>query len=305
MNSTQINCFISLGKTLNFTQTAKELYLAQPTVSKNIHNLESELGVELIKHEQRQIVLTVEGKYFYKELLKITNELNKVIHTIQDSKNNTMQTITIGYSGLPFEKQFLPIFMRLMKKTKKCNIFLKSVSLSEPFIHENLDSKKIDFMIYQSDFFQNKKYKFTPMFEAGFSVIIRRDSPLRKYKKIPLEALKKNRIFLWDGKTPLASVSEVKKAIELSAFPEKCDLVIISKASLASMLVQANDGIAIVPSFVYDHNNTEVYYRYFDWNHTVSYGLGYLKEMQEKPCYQELLKNMQHAINITKKKWQN
>ena len=41
MNSNQIRCFLSVGKTLSFTQSAQELFLSQSTISKNIKNLEA------------------------------------------------------------------------------------------------------------------------------------------------------------------------------------------------------------------------------------------------------------------------
>lgn len=304
MNSTQIKCFVSLCKTLNFTQTAKELYLTQPTISKNVHNLEREIGVKLIFHDHRKICLTTGGKEFYKALLSLCNEMDNTIKRIQKLDLSERHTISIGYSGLPFEKQFLPIFIRLMRQKKRWNIELKSINLSQTSFKDQLDNNQIDFMIYQSDFFKESKYIFSPMFRAGFSVIIRRDNPLQKYTKIPLKELNK-KIYLWDSKIPLYSVAQLKKALEKSDFSSTYQIKIIHKISLATMLVQADDGIAIVPSFAYDYNNTEVFYRYLDWKLYTSYGLGCLQEKQNTPYYYEVTTNMQKAINLTKEKWNN
>ncbi|MBA1394753.1 hypothetical protein EQ500_12910 [Lactobacillus sp. XV13L] len=155
-------------------------------------------------------------------------------------------------------------------------------------------------MIYQSDFFNDDKYHFYPMMRAGFSVIIRRDSPLQKYAKVPLQELNK-KIYLWDSRIPLQSVAQLKRAIENVHTAPKIE--IIHKVSVATMLVQANDGIAIVPSFAYDRSNNEVYYRFLDWDHFTAYGLGCLQETQKDPSYQDVIVNMQKAINFTKEKW--
>lgn len=304
MNSTQIKCFLSLGKTLNFTQTAQELYLAQPTVSKNIHNLEKEIGVTLIWHNHRQIQLTKEGQYFYQILLKLTTEMENAIKKMQDSKITTLHTISIGYSGLPFEKQFLPIFIQLMQQRSKWNIELKEISLSQPGILDKIAKHEIDFMIYQSDFFAQNSLPYSPMIEAGFSVIIRRDSPLKKYAQVPISALNK-KIFLWDGKTPLSSVAKLKRALKEKISDNALEIQIIHKVSLATMLVQAKDGIAIVPSFAYDYNNQDVFYRYLDWDYTTKYGLGYVKEKESAPYFKDVIINMRKAINMIKEKWNN
>jgi DNA-binding transcriptional LysR family regulator len=305
MNTTQIKCFISLGKTLNFTQTAKELFLAQPTVSKNIDNLENEVGFKLIVHNHRRIELTDTGKYFYKELSRINNELTHAVQSAQSMDKIGSHTITIGYSNIPFEKDFLPIFIQSMNRKNHYYINLKNINLSDPFIKENLDNKKIDFMLYQADFFQENKYEFIPMMQAGFSVIIRKDSLLRKYRRIPLDALCNQKIFLWDGKDPLESVSKLKNVLSKKHITIGSNLRIINKVSLATILVQAGDGIAIVPSFVYDHSNIDVYYRYLDWKNPIKYGISYLKETKNKTYYRDLIYNLQKAINITKEKWNN
>ncbi|MBA1394335.1 LysR family transcriptional regulator, partial [Lactobacillus sp. XV13L] len=131
MNSTQIKCFHSLGKTHNFTQTAKELYLAQPTVSKNIHNLEKEIGIQLIFHDHRKICLTEEGKYFHEVLLKVAADIDNALQKIKKSEISKQRTISLGYSGLPFEKQFLPVFIQLMQQKRKWSVELKTISLSK------------------------------------------------------------------------------------------------------------------------------------------------------------------------------
>ena len=305
MNSTQVNCFISLGKTLNFTQTAKDLYLSQPTVSKNIHNLEKEIGIKLIFHDHRKICLTDEGKLFYQTLINVDNEITTAIKEMYQNKTQRQRTISIGYSGLPFEKQFLPIFIQLMNEKGKWKIELRAINISESDTIKLLDNQEIDYMIYQSDFFKDPNYSFSPMLRAGFSVIIRRDSPLQKYKRIPLKALCSTKIYLWDGGVPLQSVALLKKAIEDNNSSTTPSIEIIHKVSLAAMLVQAKSGIAIVPSFVYDNRNTDVYYRFLDWDHYTSYGLGYLKEKQEDLDHSEVTINMQKAIKLIKKRWTN
>ena len=47
INETAIKCFLSLTNTLSFTETAKEMYMTQQSVSKYIARLEEELGFRL------------------------------------------------------------------------------------------------------------------------------------------------------------------------------------------------------------------------------------------------------------------
>ena len=45
MDTLQLKLFLSLAKTLNFTKTANEFYVTQPTVSNYIKSLENGMGV--------------------------------------------------------------------------------------------------------------------------------------------------------------------------------------------------------------------------------------------------------------------
>lgn len=60
----QLKLFLSISRTLNFTRTAEEFYMTQPTVSNRIRALEEELGAELIKRSPHHVSLTEAGAEF-------------------------------------------------------------------------------------------------------------------------------------------------------------------------------------------------------------------------------------------------
>ena len=51
MNTTQIKCFLALADTLNYTRAARHLYMAQPSLSRQIVTLEQELNTQLVMKE--------------------------------------------------------------------------------------------------------------------------------------------------------------------------------------------------------------------------------------------------------------
>lgn len=69
-----INIFITVASTKSFTETATEMYISQPSISKAIHNLESELQVKLFVRDRKQgLSLTDSGQ----RILKIAKELSR------------------------------------------------------------------------------------------------------------------------------------------------------------------------------------------------------------------------------------
>lgn len=64
MELRHLRCFVAVAEELNFTRAAEELRLAQPSLTRQVHNLEEELGVRLLDRGRNRVSLTEEGKSF-------------------------------------------------------------------------------------------------------------------------------------------------------------------------------------------------------------------------------------------------
>ncbi len=65
MNLRRLRYFVALAERLNFTETARFLGIAQPPLSVQIRNLETEVGTALFHRERRKIRLTPMGMLFF------------------------------------------------------------------------------------------------------------------------------------------------------------------------------------------------------------------------------------------------
>src|SRR6266446_91099 len=77
MELRHLRYFLAVGEALNFTRAAARLRVAQPALSRQVQDLEDEIGVDLMKRSPRGVTLTAEGKLFLaevRELLKRTDE---------------------------------------------------------------------------------------------------------------------------------------------------------------------------------------------------------------------------------------
>jgi len=64
MELRHLRYFVAVGQALNFTKAAMRLHLAQPALSRQVSDLEDELGVDLLKRTSHGVLLTSEGKLF-------------------------------------------------------------------------------------------------------------------------------------------------------------------------------------------------------------------------------------------------
>ena len=64
MNTIQLECFIAVAESLNFSRASEELRITQPAVSHQIRSLEAELDVKLFRRTSKSVSLTQEGVQF-------------------------------------------------------------------------------------------------------------------------------------------------------------------------------------------------------------------------------------------------
>ena len=71
METRQIQYFLEVAKREHVTEAADALHIAQSAISRQISNLEKELGVELFIREGRSVKLTPLGRIFYERVKQV------------------------------------------------------------------------------------------------------------------------------------------------------------------------------------------------------------------------------------------
>ena len=71
MNSIQIHYFLITARNRSFSRAAEECFITQPSLSKQIKNLEKELGVELFDRSANPVKTYIRWKYVLQIFLGI------------------------------------------------------------------------------------------------------------------------------------------------------------------------------------------------------------------------------------------
>lgn len=97
MELRHLRYFIVVAKELSFSRAADELYISQPALSRQIKNLEDELGVTLFLRQPSGLVLTEAGSFFLDQAKDILRRSHDVVQNIQVRFNHKSESLTIGY----------------------------------------------------------------------------------------------------------------------------------------------------------------------------------------------------------------
>lgn len=101
MDIDKMQCFVSVAKNLNFSRSAEELYLSQPTVTAKISSLENEMGAQLFIRDKHSVKLTSIGQYVYEEFSYLLSYYRNVEKNVRNMVRTNDSLLRIGYHG-PF-----------------------------------------------------------------------------------------------------------------------------------------------------------------------------------------------------------
>jgi DNA-binding transcriptional LysR family regulator len=97
MELRHLRYFVAVAEELNFTRAAEKLRLAQPSLTRQIHNLEEELGVRLLDRTKNQVSLTEEGTSFLVDARRLVALSLESIKSVQRFGRGESAQLNVGY----------------------------------------------------------------------------------------------------------------------------------------------------------------------------------------------------------------
>lgn len=96
MTQAQINCFLTVAAEKNMSRAAENLFVSQPTLSKQLRQLEEELGVVLFRRENHGMEITPAGEAFEKLFTSFKRDFKITQQYYQSMEKNSDITFRFG-----------------------------------------------------------------------------------------------------------------------------------------------------------------------------------------------------------------
>lgn len=231
--------FLAVAREQSFSKAAETLFLSQPTLSRQLKDLEDELGKQLFIRGSKKITLTEEGMILRKRAEEIVELVDKAEQEVMLTDENISGTIYIGAG----ETHAIRLIARTADKLieQYPNIRYNFYSADGVDVSERLGKGLIDFGILFEPM-DISRYDSIPIpIHDTWGILMRRDSPLAEKEFIESRDL-------WD--IPLIVSRQMEDGSALSALIGKKDGLLNIKAQYnlvynASVMVSEGMGYAL------------------------------------------------------------
>lgn len=174
--------FLAVAREQNISAAAQSLHLTQPTLSRQLKELEEELGKQLMVRGSRKIVLTEEGMLLRKRAEEILDLVGRTEKEIAQSDDTVSGDIYIGTGETDGMRQIARTAKQLQEHSP--GIHFHIVSGDAVDVCDRLDKGLLDFGVLLGDIDKIKYHYLELPMKDTWGVLMRRDSPLAQQERI-------------------------------------------------------------------------------------------------------------------------
>ncbi len=128
MDIYQLKHFLLLAERLNFRRAAEETYIAQPALSRQIQQLEAEVGALLFRRNKRNVMLTPAGQYFRQEAHRLVEQWERARRRTGQVHRGEAGEIHIGHATSAMHSILPRLLVRVREQTPDLHVQLIETS---------------------------------------------------------------------------------------------------------------------------------------------------------------------------------
>ncbi|RYG07778.1 MAG: LysR family transcriptional regulator [Chitinophagaceae bacterium] len=236
--------FKTVAEQLHFRKAAEKLFISQPPLSRQIKELEEELGVELFERNNKRVILTEAGKLLKHETEEIFSKLESVKHRLKELKGAVTGQLRIGYISSVSQAELV----KVLKEIKEVFPLVKTRLYELPTIKQvkAIEDEKLDVGIMRAPV-KSSQLKVKTLFKEHFVLVTKRGLlKVEKLTDLKAELRKQSFVFFNKDYAPeyFAKLEDICQ--RMGFYPDVSHEV--NNVHSILQLVEKGMGISIVPA---------------------------------------------------------
>ena len=292
MTLNQIYYFQTVARYENYRKAAEELYISQPSLSRSIASLESELGVLLFEKNGRGVNLTKGGKLFLEYADRIIDECEIAKNKMKEMASEGGK-IDIGYV-FPLASHYIPHNVRdFLNKKENKNVTFNFFQNHTSAIAKKVRSGELD--VGFGGYIDKEEFEFFPVLSEEMVLITPKGHELESYKKVSIQELRNYPVIGYDRESWLGNYT--KQLYRRLAFQPNIVVECPDEHSIVA-LVSEDFGIALVPAIEEINENRVNIHRFDDielMHHTFMF---WMRDRYQLPAVERFIEYMKQKAPL-------
>lgn len=193
MELRHLKYFVTLAKTLNFSEASHRLYITQGTLSQQIKQLEGEIGAQLFDRSSHSVILTEAGEELLPLAIKTLEDSEICSNRIKDLKGALTGSLHIGTTP-SFSSLLSETIKNFINKHPGVNLEVRSETATE--LIDMLRNKELDIALAFKPSIAYEELESETLFKNSLCAVMRREHPLATNEFLTLEDLESHRLVL-------------------------------------------------------------------------------------------------------------
>jgi DNA-binding transcriptional LysR family regulator len=243
--------FLQLAATLNYRRTAEGILIAQPALSRQIIQLESELGADLFLRTKRSVELTEAGQFFRIEVERILQQFDQICRETGEIHRGEAGELRIGYASSSMTVALPKILVALRHRHPNLKVLLSEGT--NLFEIDALHRRTLD-VAFAPNIILPTDIDSRIVYQENFILILPEDHPLSIETFVSLAQVAHEQFILPPRLESCGYVETIETMCQAAGFLPK--VVQQSGHSATVMrLVEAGLGISIEPKSALSHGD--------------------------------------------------
>lgn len=180
--------FVAVAEEENVSRAALKLRVSQPGISRQIHDLEDEIGFELFERSAKSVRLTAAGRVFLDEAGAVLRRAGEAVEKARAVAGGTTGEINIGYAPSLTVRILPPALRKFQEQFPKARVALHDLSSGE-MLARLRDGKLQVALTVRPPARQMRGFQFEELASYGMRVAVAPKHPLAKSKSVTLEQM--------------------------------------------------------------------------------------------------------------------
>lgn len=247
MEFKQVQYFLKVFETGNFSAAADELYISQSSLSKQIMALESELGFSLFDRSKRKIAISPAGKTFLPHAQSLYSAYQSMLVDVAPYKTAPSLSII----AIPVIAQYKIAAHIAQFKRAYPEVQLVLEEREAAAILPALHNQQFDLAFLRDNYLDPGLYNFIEVAQDYFQVTLSRQHPLAAKSTLSLAELANENFIMFDKGTMVHELTV--DACRAAGFEPRIFYASLRVESILG-LVASNSGVALMMQKIFDYH---------------------------------------------------